>query len=228
MPTTTAPLPTVRPRSVSRSRRALATAVLGLEALAGCSFAADVGQDASSSSPSSPGPTGDAEVQDGPRLPVLTLQGLGDLRYGMTPDQASQALGVELVGSEAYAGMRADLGCGYLSPTAGAVPDGLPEGIDVMVTGPGEGVVARVDVSGGAYRTEDGIGIGDDVTAVQAVQPEGVVTEPAPYGDGQQVTVNPLDAAASTAEVFDVDAAGKVTGFRAGRQPEVGSSEGCV
>lgn len=219
MPTTTAPLPAVRPRSVSRSRRALATAVLGLGALAGCSFTADTGQDAAS-----PGPAEGTEAQDGAVLPVLMLQGLGDLRYGMTPDQASEALGVELVGSEAYAGMRADLGCGYLSPAAGV----LPEGIDVMVTGPGEGTVARVDVNEGPYRTDGDIGIGDDAAAVSDLQHVGILAQPAPYGDGQQITIGSLDDPAGNAQVFDVDAAGKVTGFRAGQRPEVEAVEGCV
>ena len=240
------PAQSVNPPAAHRSprsgalRAALAGAAVAL--LAGCSFAAGPDQDGAGpaqptattepvetsepatteppgADPSTPSASGD--------LPVLSWIGLGALRYGMTPDQASAALGVALVPSEAYAGMRADFECGYLSPDPAG---GLPDGIDVMVTGPGEGTVARVDVGGGPWRTDRGIGIGigDDVAAVRALRPEGIVDDPAPYGDGRQITVNPLDDAASTAEVFDIDAEGRVEAFRAGERPEVGYVEGCV
>ena len=232
----------VRPRS-GALRPALATAA-AVAVLAGCSFATGAGRDdagpteptattqpAETTAPSATTPPAttapestdpSTPAQD---LPVLSWIGLGELRYGMTPDQASAALGVDLVPSEAYAGMREDLECGYLAPDAAG---GLPEGIAVMVTGPGEGTVARVDVGSGPWRTDRGIGIGDDVAAVTALQSEGIADDPAPYGDGRQITVDPLDDAASTAEVFDVGPDGKVAGFRAGQRPEVGYVEGCV
>ena len=236
----TAPLPTARPRSASRSWCALATAVLGLGALAGCGFTADVGQGAAAPAtsratdpagaepdPSSTSPAGGVGAQNDSDLPAVTLQGLGGLRYGMTPDQASQALGIALVGNGAYDAMRANSECGYLVPADGTLPDG----INVMVTGPGEGTVTRVDVIGGFggdYRTGEGIGIGDDVAAVKALQPKGITTEPGPYGDGQQVvTVNSLDGT-STAQVFYADSEGTIVSFSAGQQPQIDAFGGCL
>lgn len=144
------PTSTPHPSAVRRARAVVVAATLA-PSVAGCSVATDVGRDDASAPAATPKATVSQEATtarpSAPRTPpALSTRGFGDPRVGMTPDQASTALGVALVAAEAYPGMRADQECGYLSP------DG-PDGIDVMITGPGEGTVARVDVNGGAYRT---------------------------------------------------------------------------
>lgn len=242
MPTTTASQPTVRLR---RSRRALvATAVVGLGALTRCSFAADVDPDApapsttpartadpepaaTSQKPSAPAAgtsasTSGGAASKGPDLPTLAWWAFGGAYIGMTPAEASEALGVELVPLQSQA-VTAETRCGYLEPAPGGR---LPDGFPIMATGPGEGTVARVDVEAGPYRSDRGVGIGDDLAAVRVLQPTGVQIAPAPYGDGQQVTVTP-PAEPGSAEVYDIDADGKVTAFHAGKRPEATYSEGC-
>ncbi len=189
---------------------------------------------ASSGSPvtASPGtgPSGSSSAQpqetaEAADLPVLSWRGFGDLRFGMTPDEAASALGIELVRTSGYTASRAEMECAYLEPGPAS---GLPSGLGFMVTGPGDGVIDRVDVGEGPYRTDGGIGIGDDRAAVEALQPEGIRVQPSEVAvDLTVITVNPLDDATSTVEAFDVDPDGVVVSFRAGEREEVSYSEGC-
>ncbi len=199
-----------------------------------CSAGGEDPADASSGSPvtaspgTSPPESSSAEPQDTAEpaaLPVLSWRGFGDLRFGMTPDEAASALGVELVRTSGYTASRAETGCAYLEPGPAS---GLPSGLGFMVTGRGEGVINRVDVGEGPYRTDGGIGIGDDRAAVEALQPEGIQAQPSEVAvDLTVITVNPLDDSASTVEAFTVDPDGVVISFQAGEREEVSYSEGC-
>ncbi|MGY4517306.1 hypothetical protein [Lysobacter sp. HA18] len=139
------------------------------------------------------------------------FDGYGDMKFGMTVDQAKKAFNREL-GGTVKAGE-----CGYLNPVGelGAA------GLRFMFDG---GKFARYDVSndravapGGGRR---GMSI-DDIRRLYA----GRVTEtPHKYVDGGKylkVSGN------GGAVVFETDAAGKVTAWHAGVAPQVDYIEGC-
>lgn len=141
---------------------------------------------------------------------VVTHDGFGKLKFGMTVAQASQALGVELVapngkGDECY----------FVEPKQGF------KGVDFMVVG---GVIARVDIRSKAYATDKGARIGDAEARIKSLY-QGVQSFPQKYDEKK----NDLEVHSRDKKhliIFETD--GKVvTGFRAGRAEEAGWAERC-
>ena len=147
----------------------------------------------------------------------VATNGIGPIVVGMTVEEAAFAGGVEFrqqpSGGEEY-------GCLMYKP----------EGFDklwFMVT---NGSIARVDVSTQEITTFSGAKVGDSEAKIKSLYPGKIETEPHKYvPDGNYLTFVPKDKADKNYRViFETDAQGKVTSFRAGKLPEVQYVEGCA
>ena len=154
----------------------------------------------------------------GPRDPADTAlnvdaMGFGPIRIGMTPADAGRSLGAELklLGPEMEP-------CHYVQASE-------RPGIVFMVI---DGHIARVDVRPDSpIRTAEGAAVGDSEQRIHALYPGRVEVQPHKYVDGHYLIVRPEAPADSMYRIiFDTDGK-KVTGYKAGRMPEVRWVEGC-
>ncbi len=143
----------------------------------------------------------------------VTEYGIGDLRAGMTLEEARRVVpALQLIaGADSTA-------CTYLEwPTA-------PAGVLVMFD---QGRVARVDVDSAGVRTAAGIQVGDAAARVDSAYGDRLTKGPHKYTDGEYFTVTPIRAADSLYRViFEVEA-GRVLRYRVGVLPQVAFVEGC-
>jgi len=147
---------------------------------------------------------------------ALDVGGLGPVRVGMTPAEATAAAGIPIVAPSGAPG------CAYATVTGG------PAGVGFMLA---DGRIARVDVGGpgsSPVKTLSGAGIGDTEAQVQARYSNGLQVSPAKYiVGGHDLTLVPTDAADKDYRlIFETDGS-KVTAFRSGKLPEVGFVERC-
>lgn len=155
-----------------------------------------------------------------PSAPVLSVEGLGPVRIGMTVEQAEQALGAALRPRE-----RSDSpACWMTSRLDGRAPD-----IAYMVA---HGQIRRIDVLTGrfpasAVRSEQGIGIGDTEQAARRAYGSSMIVMPHKYtgadGGHYLILTMPGGRSGMIFETFD----GRVTQVRAGLRPELDYVEGC-
>lgn len=158
-------------------------------------------------------PTGADSLAGGPPAWVVTPEGFGALRIGMTLEEASWALGETVEPGEDLASP----GCSY------ATPEALPGGTSLMLI---EGQIARADVEAPGILTAEGIGVGADEAEVRRAYGEQLRTQPHKYEEGNYLIYEPPGAEGRHAVIFETDGA-RVTRYRAGRYPEVGYVEGC-
>lgn len=159
--------------------------------------------------PSAAGTTDD----DGP-APLARYDGYGDLRFGMDEAEAANAWGGELKPLPA-----ASEPCHYLTPKWVKVPADFA----LMVEG---GRFVRYDV-GTDRETAPGGGRVGMTTAEIEQRYADVERRPHKYVEGGAVlrVVDPTGGKGVL--VFETDAAGKVTAWRAGVPPQVDYVEGC-
>lgn len=147
--------------------------------------------------------------------PVLSPDGIGPLRVGMTFAEADAALGAKLDVKDEYGnGLDA---CNYGSSTA------LP-GVAVMVEG---GRVARFDIRDSSIRSDRGVGEGDPATAVQAAYPDGLKREPHKYVEAPGHYLEWYNADRTRGIRYEIGQDGRVSNMYAGAVPNVGYVEGC-
>lgn len=146
----------------------------------------------------------------------VVINGIGPVRVGMTVSEASKAAGVQLV-SEGSFGVGGS--CSYVRPKG-------KNSVAFMVT---EGRIARVDVSGGSpITTLSGARIGDTEARIKSLYSGQIKVTPHKYTNGHYLTFVPKDRQDSNYRVvFETDGK-RVTGFRAGKLPEVEYVEGCA
>lgn len=149
---------------------------------------------------------------------TVIIRGLGPVRVGMTPEEASIAAGYQL---EEQIGLFEGDPCYYL-PADPYVP-----GVSFMVN---NGTVARVDVLTGPVTTRSGAGIGMTEDAIRNLFPDQIEQRNHFYIEGgKYLEFVPVDAAdANFRVVFETDPDGVVLTYRAGRLPEVRWIEGCA
>ena len=147
----------------------------------------------------------------------VTIAGLGPIQVGMTLGEASKAaeIAFEPVGGST------NLECRYFQPKEG------PEGIGLMVV---NDRIIRIDIwPGSAIKTLSGAGIDSTEAEIEALYPGQIEVSSHKYTDGQYLTFMPKDGAANLYRlVFETDAEGRVTQFRAGQFPAVTWVEGCT
>ncbi|HEX6940214.1 MAG TPA: hypothetical protein VF158_12440 [Longimicrobiales bacterium] len=144
---------------------------------------------------------------------VVTAEGVGPVRVGMTTEDVSVVLGGAIDAPD-------DLGdCGYISPP------GLPDGVAVMVV---DGRVVRVEVRAGDIATAEGARIGSTEREIHALYPGRVEVRPHKYTAGQYLIVTPAGPAGEDYRiVFETD--GRVVErYRAGALPFVEWVEACA
>jgi hypothetical protein len=146
-------------------------------------------------------------------LVFVTDFGVGDLRAGMTLDEARRVM-PEL---RLIAGTDSS-SCSYLEwPSA-------PPGVLVMFDG---GRLARFDIDSVGVRTEAGAQVGDAASRVDSLYAGRLTKQPHKYTDGEYFLVAPMRAADSLFRlVFEVEG-GRVSRFRVGTRPQVEYVEGC-
>ena len=143
---------------------------------------------------------------------VVTPDGIGAIRVGMTIDQLRRAVG-DIPGANPTAD------CSYVRPTT------APPGVSVMLA---RGQVARVDVDSAGVRSDAGVAVGDRTARVADAYAGRLVTMPHKYvPGGQYLTVRSTSPPDSLRRMVFETENGRVTRFRAGRVPEVEWIERC-
>lgn len=158
-------------------------------------------------------PASVAPPQAGP-VPLARYDGYGDLRFGMTAAEATQAWGGEL---KALPDAREP--CHYLTPKWVKVP------ADFALMIENERFV-RYDV-GTDRETAPGGGRVGMTAAEMAQRYPGIEQRPHKYVEGGQVLRAKDPAGGNGVLVFETDKAGTVTAWRAGVPPQVDYVEGC-
>lgn len=200
------------------------TAAFLLLALAGCAGPEPEGQarvgepqvEESQPAPEveAPAPQTGAGVLDWDDLPALEPDGFGPIRVGMTPAEASAAVGSELAQPE---GMEAS--CFYV------FPEDAPQGLGLMFS---EGRLARIDVTTDAYETAAGGQVGQSTEEVEDLYDGALAVSPHKYDEGgTYLTLTPSGELATTHRLIFETHDGEVTSFRAGQLPQVEWVEGC-
>ena len=140
---------------------------------------------------------------------VVTFNGFGNVKVGMTPEQASQTLGTKLVRGDGY-----EDACYYVDAPK-------LEGVRFMVT---SGRIARIDIRGNKYATDKGAKIGDTEDKIKSLYPR-VQVQPNKY-DEKKHDMEVYSADEKFLIIFETDGK-RVTGFRVGNIEEVSYVEGC-
>lgn len=151
---------------------------------------------------------------------VLTFDGLGKVKIGMSPGQAATALGAKLKPMDP----EMETSCWTTERADGQAP-----GIWYMVQ---DGHIVRIDIDtdqdghAPAITTAKGIGLGAREEDIIKAYGKGLKISPHPYG-GPQDHYLLLDAKpGKLGLLFEVEG-GKVTTFRAGQHPALDLIEGC-
>ena len=143
---------------------------------------------------------------------VVTPDGIGAIRVGMTADELRRA-----VGDVPGANPTAD--CSYVRP------GGAPAGVSVMLA---RGQVARVDIDSAGVSSDAGVAVGDSAAKVAEAYATRMTATPHKYvPGGQYLTVRSASPADSLRRMVFETENGRVTRFRAGRVPEVEWVERC-
>lgn len=162
--------------------------------------------------PDVPAAEGDAHLRF-----TLEVDRYGPVAVGMTPKQASAALGVSLV----------PIGPPELDEEAAACHYEFPRGdrshLGFMVE---RGMITRIDVFSRRVASTGGIRVGDDEKAVQRAFAGKVREEPHPYLEnmGKYLVV---ESRPGHAFIFETEH-GRITSFRSGKLESVRYIEGCL
>ncbi|ACC80062.1 hypothetical protein Npun_R1351 [Nostoc punctiforme PCC 73102] len=144
----------------------------------------------------------------------LSINGIGEVKVGMTVSQAAKAAGTKLAGDSP------NNSCYYVKP------QNEPKNLLFMVT---KGRISRVDVRQNTQITTlKGGKIGDTEAQIKSLYPGQIKVTPHKYVQGgHYLTFIPKDRSNQNYRVvFETDGK-RVTQFRSGKLPEVEFVEGC-
>jgi len=170
--------------------------------------------------PTTPGPAPvDAPIptQDpAPKPPVgdATYSGYRALKFGMTPDAMKAAFGAELTGAPA-----AGETCYYLSPKGATSQRELAFMVE-------DGKFVRLDVGTDGEIAPGGGKVGMSLAELQGLYVGRIEEQPHKYTDGKYLRIR-ADDSSNSVVVFETDAAGTVTSWRTGMEPQIDYVEGC-
>lgn len=143
---------------------------------------------------------------------VVTHDGFGPVKVGMTLPQASKALGVRVTRGDDYEGD----GCYYASPESGF------KGVAFMMSGQR---IVRIDVTGGRYATDRGARVGDGEARIKRLyRGEYKVSRHKYLEEGRYIEVEAKGG--RYLMIFETDGR-RVTSYRVGKPEQVGYVEGC-
>lgn len=160
-----------------------------------------------------PAPAPGATPDTAPGSGLAHYDGYGDMRFGMTEDEARKAWGGSLNGEPGD-------GCHYLNPAW----EKAPSHFAFMFDG---GKFVRYDVRNDKEVAPGGGRRGMTEAEIDALYPARVAKSPHKYVDGGQYLRVKAGDDSDGVLVFETDAAGKVTAWRAGLAPQVDWIEGC-
>jgi len=150
------------------------------------------------------------------------MQGLGQVRLGMTLREASRAVGAKLAISPDYDYPRE---CSYAFRV-----DGRENNIAYMFH---RDRIVRIDIDHpqegkhwSDVRTEAGVGLNSSAEAVRKAYGEKIVIKPHPYGDENDHYFLIDNKSHKVSFLFEIES-GKVSTFRVGTHPAVDYIEGC-
>jgi hypothetical protein len=152
----------------------------------------------------------------------VSINGIGGIKVGMTPQQASNETALKM-DTESPGGA----GCYYIVPTRNYL-----HGISFMVTGDNTAIdyssdrIARVDITNSDVRTKSGVSIGDTESDVRRIY-LGRITAGKEYNQ-RTLIYTPAEAKDQNFRVVFLMNRGKVQSYRAGKTPEVLYIEGCL
>ena len=149
-----------------------------------------------------------------PGMQLARYDGYGDLRFGMSADEAKKAWGGDLNGAPG-----AGETCYYLSPVSSPVPSHFAFMIE-------NGKFVRYDVGNDKETAPGGGQRGMDAGRIRELYADRVEESPHKYVPGGRI-LRIKDSAGPGVLVFETDAAGKVSEWRAGVAPQVDYVEGC-
>lgn len=145
-----------------------------------------------------------------PKSSVTTV-GIDAVVFGMTVNQANEAVGGEFVPVDAASG-----DCFLVRPQGG------PLGVVLTVT---QGTIERVDITNPDITTRSGAGVG--MTEQGLAELFGASLTTVPSDGGNQVIFTPSDAGDAQFRVIFETNGETVTSFRAGRVPQVEPTTPC-
>ena len=197
--------------------RTMITASLLAIALAACTNAGPADDTAAATPPPLDQPAEDVPPATAPQpaaVPGLArFDGYGDMRFGMAEADARAAWGGNLNGD-------AGDGCHYLNP----VWEHPPAHFAFMFDG---GKFVRYDVGNDTEVAPGGGKRGMDAEAIRSLYAGRVEESPHKYVEGGKYLKVAADDGGNGKLVFETDAAGKVSAWRAGVEPQVDYVEGC-
>ncbi len=154
-------------------------------------------------------------INQAPDLGLVRMDGYGDMRFGMTAEEATQAWGGELKG----AGAEGET-CYYLTPNWVAVPSDFAFMIE-------DDRFVRYDVGTGREIAPGGGKVGMDADEIRGLYAGRVEEQPHKYVEGgQYLRVDDINGGQGKL-VFATGKDGKVTSWRVGVPPQVDYVEGC-
>lgn len=143
---------------------------------------------------------------------VVSYDGFGPVKIGMSLSQASRALGMRVTRDTGYEGND----CYY------ATPKGDFKGIAFMMTGTR---IVRIDVESGNYSTDRGAKIGDSEAQIKRLyRGEYKISRHKYFATGRYIEVEIKGGRYSI--IFETDGK-RVTTYRVGRPEQVGYVERC-
>lgn len=169
--------------------------------------------------PAAPGPAAPDQEVPAPAAPVpdtalARYDGYGDMRFGMTAEEAKQAWGGELKGIPGEGEV-----CYYLTPVSSPVPSYFAFMVE-------NGKFVRYDVGNDKEVAPGGGRQGMTADEIRALYPGRIVESAHKYVEGGKYLRVKADDGGGVL-VFATDAAGKVTEWHAGVAPQVDYIEGC-
>ncbi len=141
------------------------------------------------------------------------FDGYGDMRFGMSDEEAKTAWSGELNGAPG-----AGETCYHLSPKWANVPADFAFMIE-------DDKFVRYSTESSKHTAPGGGKVGMGADEIKALYPGRVEEQPHKYSDGKYLRIK--EPAGSNALVFETDAGGKVTDWRVGVPPQVDYVEGC-
>ena len=145
----------------------------------------------------------------------LSTAGLGSMFFGMTPDEAGQALPTLWTGGPEDGTPR----CYLLAPANG------PSGVVVTIY---NSSIERVDVTNPSITTRSGASVGSTEAQLHELFGERLVVTPYADGSGNSIQYVPVDEPDVDYRVIWETDGTSVTSMRSGRLPAVAPAEPCT
>ena len=169
--------------------------------------------------PPATAPTPPASAPVEPAMPPAAdagdsrFNGYGDMRFGMSAEDATKAWGGELNGAPGQGET-----CYFLSPKWVKVPAEFAFMIE-------NDKFVRYSTESSKYVAPGGGKVGMSTDEIKALYPGRIEEQPHKYSDGKYLRIK--DSAGSNAVLFETDAGGTVEEWRVGVPPQVDYVEGC-